>query len=507
MHLRIYPVFAALVIGLHAFSQPYFSKTYQGLPLVRGTITPDSGLVLCGGGGSSSYTDYAGKWLLRVDREGTPLWTTAYTASQAEPVWIRDVASIGDSSYILVGWAGAEWTPSNKLVQQVLGSTGEVLWGGKANGDGFDDSAYRLNRAECAPDGSVIVCGVRLTMNLGGVSGPGYATRIGEDEGSYFTPFTSYPSGGPLYIAVIEDVAATSDGGFVCLGYAGNYIVAYKVNPLGTVAWSRSLYNVGVDNLLMHIAEGENGSSYAVIQAFSGTFRLLQLDSIGDVSWSKAFQMPGEDKPTGLVRFPNGDLWISGTSWLMACSSVGDVLWARSMPHVIVDMEGAPEANGVFLIGREGNDGWLMRTDSTGQVSGCSGSSFVPPMTSLTLVSQSYPPPLANTGLSAYETGVTVGQSPLTQTDCLVTAIGSTWSSDQPLRAYPVPFTHVLNVELPASHDRVELIDAQGVIKRSLSTNNERSIVLHREDLPPGIYMVRVMKEHALVAAQRVVAE
>jgi len=217
--------------------------------------------------------------------------------------------------------------------------------------------------------------------------------------------------------------------------------------------------------------------------------------------------MPGEDKPTGLVRFPNGDLWISGAGWLMACSAVGDVLWAREVPHEILDMEIGPEADGVFLIGREGNDGWLMRTDSLGQVSGCTGSSFVPTLTSVTVVSQPYLPPTSSVGLSAYETGVAVGQIPLPQTDCLVSAIESIDPHRQSLRVYPLPFTYHLNIELPPSPDHVELIDAQGVVRRSIRTVNKRSLVLNREDLAAGFYLLRVLHDQAAVAVERLVIE
>lgn len=124
-----YLLLAAFCLSLTALSQPYFSRIYPGLPLVRATIAPDSGLVLCAGA-TSVFSDWAGRLLLRVDRTGSPLWTMAYTTPQAEQVWIRDVALIGDSSYILVGYAGTDWTPNSKMVQQVVDPTGEVVWGG-----------------------------------------------------------------------------------------------------------------------------------------------------------------------------------------------------------------------------------------------------------------------------------------------------------------------------------------------------------------------------------------
>lgn len=499
MHRCTYPALAALVFGLNAFSQPYFSRTYSGFGLNRATITPDSGLVLSGGGTST----YAGTSLLRVDRAGTPMWKTSYTLI-GYPVKIRDVAWIGDSSYILVGYAGTEWTTNNWMVQQVVGSTGEVSWGGISTGNGYsEDTADRLNRAERAPDGSAVMCGVHLVLNLAGVYGPGYALRVGHEAGSYSASFVS--QGDPF--GVIEDVAPTSDGGFVSIGFCGSNTIAYKVSASDTLLWSRRVLYNWSDIALMHTVEGEAGSTYMATEAGGGFFRLIRLDPDGAVSWCKKFQMPSEGKPTGLVRFPNGDLWISGTGWLMACSPIGDVIWAHDIPHTILDMEGVPEADGVFLIGRDGNNGWLMRTDLTGQVPGCPETSFVPTVTSETLVSEEYDEPNSWNPLSGYEVNVTSGSVPSAGTECLATAVLAARTDQRALRAFPSPFTDQLTLELPFSHDRVELIDGRGAICRAMSTNNEPSIVLGREDLPPGLYLLRVMKAGLSVAAQPVIAE
>lgn len=491
-----YLAFAALVLGQHLFSQPYFSRIYPDFRLTCAAVAPDSGLVLGG----------PGNWLLRVDRYGTPLWTTAYTTSQAEPVQIHDVALIGDSSYILVGTAGTTWTPSNKMVQQVVGSTGQVLWGGEENGGGFYDTNYWLGRAERAPDGSVIMCGARLTMLLGMVSGNSYAARIGE-TGSYFTPFVSFGSNLPK--ANILDVAATSDGGFVGVGFGGFCAIAYKVSAVGTVVWTRSLPECGVDGLPMHVVDGESGSTYVTTEAFSGYVRLMRIDSTGTVSWSKKYQVPDgwNLKPTGLVRFPNGDLWISGRSWLMACTSVGSLLWARSVPHTIVDMEIVPENDGVFLIGREGNDGWLMRTDVNGEVPDCAEPSFVPPMIAETVVSTPVTPPSPSAGLSSYQVNAVSGVVPVTLTDCVSTDSPLISADERRLSVYPMPFSDHLTMVYEGAYDQVVLIDARGNVCRELSTRSEPSIVLVREDLAPGLYLLRVLNTGRQVAVHPVIAE
>jgi hypothetical protein len=290
------------------------------------------------------------------------------------------------------------------------------------------------------------------------------------------------------------------------IGNAGSYAIVSKVSSSGTVSWTRRIFGIAEDNNLMHAAEGEGGGTYLALQAF-GFFRLIQLDQEGNVSWCKKFQMPGDDKPTGMLRFPNGELWISGTGWLMACSNSGDVLWARGIPHLILDMEAALEADGVFLVGRDGNDGWVMRTDINGQVPGCADSSFIPTITPEDLVSTSFSPPSPNSGLSAYAASVVSGVLPTTVVDCIPTAIQVEPAVGSVFHAYPVPFSHQLTIELPGSGLRLELSDAQGRILRSLETTMETSFIMDRGDLLPGLYLLRLLKGQSQVAVRTVVVE
>jgi hypothetical protein len=501
--LRSILVFVALVVFGFCYGQPYFSRLYPGLRLVRGTITPDSGLVVCGGGGAAASADYAGRWLMRLDRYGIPLWYSAYNAGQQDAIWIRDVTWLGDTSFLIVGYLGTEWTTSNSMVLQVVGPTGEVSWGGRSGGGSSGNTANRLTRAVRAPDGSAIVGGVFLTMNLSGVLGSGYALRVGVDPNSYSEPIRTYSGD---WVSIFQNVTPTADGGYLCVGDAGSYTMVVKVSDSGSVVLARRIFTGTVENSLMYVVEGEGGSIYLALESY-GFFRLTRMELDGNVSWSKKFTMPGEDKPTGLVRFPNGDLWISGSDWLMACTGNGDVLWARGIPHLILDMEAAPEADGVFLIGRDGNDGWVMRTDVYGQVPGCADSSFVPTITPENLVPTSLSTPLSNSGLSAYVASVISGVVPTTVGDCIATAVDDDATNDTWFHMYPVPFTDVLNVDLPRFVVRLELVDVHGSILRSINVRDERSIMLRRDDLSSGLYLLRAVLPNAQVAIQRVIVE
>ncbi len=174
---------------------------------------------------------------------------------------------------------------------------------------------------------------------------------------------------------------------------------------------------------VVHAVEGDAGSTYIATETFDDSFRLIKLGPTGTVSWSKTYALPGSDLPMGMVRFPNGDMWINGPDWLMACSPAGDVLWAHTLPHVALTMEATLEGDGVFLIGYAGSDGWLMRTDMNGQVADCTDSTLVPIVAPETLSAAPYGPPDPTISHQGYLSDFAPGKSQRRSVDCIPTDV------------------------------------------------------------------------------------
>jgi len=59
---------------------------------------------------------------------------------------------------------------------------------------------------------------------------------------------------------------------------------------------------------------------------------------------------------------------------------------------------------------------------------------------------------------------------------------------------YPNPFTDYTTIELPdAVHTKkIELIDIHGRTVRSIDNVNSNSVTIHRDNLPSGIYFIRI---------------
>ncbi|MBK9074787.1 MAG: T9SS type A sorting domain-containing protein [Flavobacteriales bacterium] len=57
------------------------------------------------------------------------------------------------------------------------------------------------------------------------------------------------------------------------------------------------------------------------------------------------------------------------------------------------------------------------------------------------------------------------------------------------------------------SDARIELLDVQGRLLRSLSGNGTREVIIERDGLGAGLFLVRVMRDGAQLGAMRIVAE
>lgn len=421
-----------------------------------------------------------------------------YTNDNGEPVHVRDAARLGDTSFVLVGRTLNPGGTSNNMVQLVVDGHGNPLWGGWSdlfNGD-------ELRRVKRASDGSALACG----YNWGLSATYGYSVRIGSTPGTYSASLRRNPTNGPM-VAVIVEMLPTSDGGFVGVGIDFGLLVYFKADAAGTVLWSRSIPIGGPDFSAMHAVEGDGGSTYIATEAFGTFFRLIKVDDAGAVLWSMNYEMPGSDRPFGMTRFTNGDLWICGASWLMACDAYGDVLWARDLPHTALVMEATPEENGVFLTGFEGADGWIMRTDANGVAPDCASSLFTPLRTSEALVASSAPSLVPVSPLLDGMQNADSDALPAVTPGCLPSVVSSVVVDAQAMHVFPNPFHREARVIPPAPHDEVQLVDALGSVVISMPTQGCSDVVLSRGGLPAGLYLVRVLHNGVSTTAQRVLVE
>lgn len=472
--------------------QSQFSRTYTTAPFVGSSLTPDSGLVLC--------TDNS---ILLVDRDGNSQSGREYTGIQLSDIRINDVAAIGDSGYVLVGrgiGVAPGGTPSNEFMIQVLNSAGIPQWGTEEGGS----NVQQFVMAKTTYDGQALVAG----WWEGLVGCTGWALEVGYSANSISQYQWSAGASGFLH-SFLTAVEPTVTNGYLGAGVSASELYVYKADSAGAMVWSRSFeYNNALNFTGIHIAESGSGSSYVAAGPLPTGFALLHLDSLGAVVWAMDYPAPHE--PTGVVRLLNGDIWISGRSWLMACDSTGAVKWSRSYNSQINAMERTPEQNGVYLVGESAGSGWLMRTDSIGQVAGCVS-------TPLSIVG--IPTPVQSVGndgpMDATWSGsiFQMTDQPLTSVvdnvECLVTDIVEK-TTEEAFSTFPNPFDHTMHVvftEPLRNEDQLILVDTYGKVQRRIGGENGAQISIARNNLVAGLYTVILIKAGTTVYSKTVVVE
>ena len=114
-------------------------------------------------------------------------------------------------------------------------------------------------------------------------------------------------------------IAATSDGGFIVIGYTFvtnlNYAWAIKVNSTGVKQWQVQLTN-STDAKAKSIVSNNDGSfTISGYSSVSGSRDgwITKIDGTnGNAIWNKTFGGSGEDQFTSLVRASDGSYVVSG---------------------------------------------------------------------------------------------------------------------------------------------------------------------------------------------------
>jgi hypothetical protein len=195
-----------------------------------------------------------------------------------------------------------------------------------------------------------------------------------------------------------ESGIQTSDGGFAVSGWitsatGGEDVFVAKLTSTGAITWTRRVGGMAADRGAA-IAEIRGGGGYAVVgstDSFTSsghagwivrmdmTGALTWTEAIGDADWSdlEAVTVTSDNDLVvlGRVSLATNDLWAAKVG-----QGSATILWQRRYEGVSGDFaaEVVELAGGDLLLagtwgwGFPEEDLWLLRTDSTGGIAGCS---------------------------------------------------------------------------------------------------------------------------------------
>jgi HEAT repeat protein len=317
----------ASAVSFVEFNRTYGGFVYQGLFSAEAVQSaPDGGYILafeafplwgsvCGGMASDA-------WLIKTDSEGHEVWSSVLGGEHTDMPF--SIQPTPDGGYVLAGRTYSRPVSSMDAWLIKIDSEGREVWSRTFGGLDREESACACS-VRPTPDGGYILAGFKRKTYYGSTD----ALLIKTD--SEGREVWSRTFGGASDDSV-KSVLLTLDGGYVLagstssFGSGGTEAWFIKTDSEGREVWSRTFGGVGSLSSVQLTLDG------GYILAGSNAL-LIKTDSEGHVVWNRTF---GRDSSVCSVRStPDGGYILAGSG-----SSLGS----------------------------RGNDPWLIKIDSEGNI-------------------------------------------------------------------------------------------------------------------------------------------
>jgi hypothetical protein len=196
-----------------------------------------------------------------------------------------------------------------------------------------------------------------------------------------------------------QSVLENFGGGFIIAGWKGGFdcfdprdVLLINTNSLGDTFWTRT-YSGGNYDEGYSVQSASGGSDGGIIIAGStgpacnnSDVYLIKTDSLGDTLWTRTYDFPSSNDAFSIQETQDGGYIVAGIIWffsgngnalLMKTDSTGNLLWFRDYgdtlheeAHSVVETSdgGFVFTGSTTSYGAGGNDVWLVKTDSSGNI-------------------------------------------------------------------------------------------------------------------------------------------
>jgi predicted secreted protein len=279
-------------------------------------------------------------------------------------------------------------TATGGIHQKYLGLTDYTSGWSKTYGGTSHD--YALGNNVQTNDGGYAISGYTSSFGSGGND----AWLVKTDSVGNIEWNLTY--GGPLE-DTFSDMIKTTDGGLVLCGYeasfgSGNYdTFLMKVNASGVIVWNQTYGGAGGDigSVLLQTSDG----GYVIVGATNSSGAgnqdvwLVKTDATGTMQWNKTYGGTGLDSGWAVVQNIDGGYTVAGRTasygaggndfWLIKTDTTGNMVWNKTYGgtgteqanYMIKTSDGGYLMFGPttsFAIG--GQDAWLVKTDASGNM-------------------------------------------------------------------------------------------------------------------------------------------
>ncbi len=335
------------LLWLHTYGGPADEVARDVAP------THDGGWILVGFTTSAGNKDL---YLVRLNAEGDTLWTCTVGGLQEEEG--TAVVETPDHGVLAVGYTYSFGAGNDDVYVVKTDSLGQVLWT-RTYGGAIADEAYDVLAIGTS---GFLVAG--RTYSFGAGNFDMYLLRLDAEGDTLWT--RTY--GGTITDGA-QRVIATSDGGFLLVGYtysfgAGNYdAYAVKVDSAGQMLWQHPFGgpddDVGTD--AVETPDGGFllvGYSYTYAQGPEDGY-LVKVRPDGSQAWFSHFGGPSRDEGWAISPLPGGTYLVAGFTMSYG---VGDA------DAYLVEMDSLGNLLGYETFGSTGSDGFRAMAEASGRL-------------------------------------------------------------------------------------------------------------------------------------------
>lgn len=290
-----------LVVGLDETLGIKWSKACGGTgrDVGDGVCAAEGGGVIVVGSTTSAGSGAEDVLLLRLDEEGSLVWSRTIGGERADAG--LDVCAAADGGYAACGYTYSEGDGESDVYLFRFDAAGELAWSKTFGGTSFERAAA----IEALPDGGFALVG-GTTNPLARGNYTGLLTRVDRSGDLLYEAFFGYST-----YDFVEGLWATGDGGLILAGYrdmATDIMDAFivRTDERGEQVWNlthgeranldyaRDILETADDGFLVcgrtnHPVPGANDAW------------LLAVDSLGNVLWEQPFGGEGSDSVRRMV--------------------------------------------------------------------------------------------------------------------------------------------------------------------------------------------------------------
>ncbi|NJD91076.1 MAG: YncE family protein, partial [Geobacter sp.] len=343
--------------------------------------TADGGYVMAGsygynGGVSQDF------WVVKMNSDGTVAWQKSYNGSYDSfslngNESANSIQQTADGGYILAGTTMINGGSRGWLLR--LDSLGNNLWNRPI---GADDASYSsFSSVQQTSDGGFIASG-SANSNIWLVK----TTSTGVIEWQK-----------EVLSGAGNSVVQTSDDGYIVAG--GTLLTKFSAN--GSAVWQSQLSGVTMTSVVQNLDGSYAAGGYSAVASAGGNdVWVAKIDATGaNIIWQKSLGGSGNEYGTSLQQTTDGGYIVGGYSdalgaglqdiLLIKLDATGALQGSHTYGGTSFDSGAAVQQTadgGIILVGQTyvgtatyKNDGWAMKLDATGMMTGCEASAILTP--------------------------------------------------------------------------------------------------------------------------------